>query len=1328
MAETRVFVSIFGKHPGWAESVDDNAIVSEPVAALKHALWSEGIFRNLSNGSWERVPAADRLPAFSHEIFVRSGKDFLVGRMATARDQRGRVGPLVMVAHATGVDDAWMVENVCPLLSALQDKLITTNNSELARLAAGETRRAIEKMLDQRQAAGGAAEGGVGGGVGSGDRAILMRLANSRDMDDVPNPNTLERAPVLRRAMHILERELAGQIGGGEVLAKAGAGEGPSAGGDKSVQLRVTRGLAKPGDAARGWIAAARAMVAEIAGEGVEPGIVTVIIPDEAIAPTKFADVIVGPLKPSKLVCVLVGEGAMPRSTAVAHPMDAAFVTRSNDAIARWMKGEGRPVAKGTDVDEERTRERWVVPVLVGSVVLLAVAFVVGPKLMGSGGVKPSGSGTKPVEVSDGTKQPSGVKGGATSGADPRVGWDVEAKLEAARAGAGEVAAGVGAGSEVAKGANALIERAKVVSDQVREAKAVEWGRASESRVNADVGRLNAEAGAIEERLAELRKQAAEATTVAVRDAVKNAPVRSDALKRAFAKAMAAFVAGSGEKKPVTAAAVQDRAAKVGAVVSAIEEKVLAVLPPRPEAAVGEGRVAVIDEAEMQRAWEKHRAAVMGLAAEEAGVVIAESELKGLGPSVAAAEEIGARRAEELTEWSYSASEVWDQLAVLDDATARAFAYGVDYSNGKGVKQVVERAQLEPAYAAVSGAVVGPALEALRAQKLAEAEKAEPLYAVLDAAAGATTAEAGPSSIEVLTAWETLFRFPFPDSISDLRRAIAWMEGPVQRAARTAPEADRERALGVVRKRLLSMWKQLADGAKTNEQQDAVFALGDRVGVKGADDEALKNWSGFTRLNYRVWWLTCRQGANRADATIERVTSMIEDANNLRGEDQKKSVPTRESLERLASVLAEAAGAGELRIGSYGPGRVGWNVEKIEQDEKGRARVVAFVNGAERVVFERVSDDAQMAAGSASYVARTETPVGLFTRVLADDAVRAAVKPALWQYEASDPALTHDPREGPRSWEWNGGRVVIASSYLRVLPQAGTDDVNAAALRQAPDAASPVQYVGPVAAGAVSSALGCRLPTSGEWARAASAAPVVKANLRDASWARAASRAVLRAGEGVDAPGAGAFFVGGQRSDPMRDVAPAVTDDDGLVWFGAVGDGGAFANLLGNVAEWVCDDASVGEGFVGPAMEPSAGSGEQVGGGVGKALTGGMSPVEGAKRAMVGLSGQRVGFRVIGGSALSPASIDVSTSYENTWASSIGGYSDVGFRLAFTAPAAAGAKSAGERIAEALKGVTPVPLFVPPPVPAPKPAEKKAAETPKTQPKNEPAAVKPGMK
>ena len=313
----------------------------------------------------------------------------------------------------------------------------------------------------------------------------------------------------------------------------------------------------------------------------------------------------------------------MPRSTVVAHPMDAAFVTRSNDAIARWMKGEGRPVAKGTDVEEERTRERWVVPVLVGSVVLLAVAFVVGPKLMGSGGVKPSGSGTKPVEVSDGTKQPSEVKGGATSGADPRVGWDVEAKLEAARAGAGEVAAGVGAGSEVSKGANALIERAKVVSDQVREAKAVEWGRASESRVNADVGRLNAEAGAIEERLAELRKQAAEATTVAVRDAVKNAPVRSDALKRAFAKAMAAFVAGSGEKKPVTAAAVQDRAAKVGAVVSAIEEKVLAVLPPRPEAAAGEGRVAVIDEAEMQRAWEKHRAAVMGLAAEEAGVVIA---------------------------------------------------------------------------------------------------------------------------------------------------------------------------------------------------------------------------------------------------------------------------------------------------------------------------------------------------------------------------------------------------------------------------------------------------------------------------------------------------------------------------------------------------------------------------------------------------------------------------------------------------------------------------------------------------------------------------------
>jgi len=103
-----------------------------------------------------------------------------------------------------------------------------------------------------------------------------------------------------------------------------------------------------------------------------------------------------------------------------------------------------------------------------------------------------------------------------------------------------------------------------------------------------------------------------------------------------------------------------------------------------------------------------------------------------------------------------------------------------------------------------------------------------------------------------------------------------------------------------------------------------------------------------------------------------------------------------------------------------------------------------------------------------------------------------------------------------------------------------------------------------------------------------------------------------------------------------------LSSEDGVLWFSSVGDGkaGVFHGLVGNVAEFTLEDPSVLAQWKGDA--------------------------DGLKQIMAKASGQ---IRVIGGSALSAPSISATKPQFVDYAEASAGYADVGFRLAFTAPA-----------------------------------------------------------
>lgn len=198
----------------------------------------------------------------------------------------------------------------------------------------------------------------------------------------------------------------------------------------------------------------------------------------------------------------------------------------------------------------------------------------------------------------------------------------------------------------------------------------------------------------------------------------------------------------------------------------------------------------------------------------------------------------------------------------------------------------------------------------------------------------------------------------------------------------------------------------------------------------------------------------------------------------------------------------------------------------------------------------------------------------------------------------------------------------------------------------------PMQYVPAPTALYLAGALGCRLPTSAEWAAAyARPAPNARWNLRDEIWQRqleyVAKAAPGKAPGQPEWPDAGAFIPKDAKVAIQQNARWFKTRDD-VLWFREVDvdDGHDFHNLVGNVAEFVWDDPRAFETLADKSLA--------------------------SVRKLIEQHADEL--HVIGGSALSapelkfdqPLPVDLAETgnVPSAW----NGYADVGMRLAFSAP------------------------------------------------------------
>ncbi|MBY0112419.1 MAG: hypothetical protein K2Y21_06330 [Phycisphaerales bacterium] len=263
-----------------------------------------------------------------------------------------------------------------------------------------------------------------------------------------------------------------------------------------------------------------------------------------------------------------------------------------------------------------------------------------------------------------------------------------------------------------------------------------------------------------------------------------------------------------------------------------------------------------------------------------------------------------------------------------------------------------------------------------------------------------------------------------------------------------------------------------------------------------------------------------------------------------------------------------------------------------------------------------------------------------------------------------------DPRAGPAPWQWDRRRAKVVLSERPAGKNWLVGDESMAKNSYYPEAlkdlppptlASPMNDISPEAALLAARLAGARLPSVAEWKAAVTSAGGMEAvtkgaNRRDRTW-----KLQFDYVNGLEAtirrewPHAGIFWPRGLRPEwavdgknlylNSRDDS-ALEASDGVLWFASSGhDSSSFVHLVGNVAEFV--------------IEGNADS------------LAGVDPDFASVRAAVDRTVEKWG--VIGGSALSGLTLrgNVAAKLDEAYAipslrEARMGYSDVGFRLAFS--------------------------------------------------------------
>lgn len=407
-----IYLAAFGKHPGWNDHIDDLGLETESLVNFKRVLYLEGISGAIESGAWDKLEADRRVDGFGHVIVSRVRGNWLVARLWSSSDGKGRTKyPMVVCVEARGVGLDWVLNKALPMLERVQSRCTETVIASVVTAvmdsARAELRAGLPVRIDPADVTGGRAlaelaEHPALGGGASGREGIY-------------------------RLLYQIKRDWA---------TFTGDGASGSAGRSKMIDVRAQHARVPacatvPADSVRRWVG----FLSRIVHTSTTT---TVILPVSASGggACAWADLIVGDPAGSQYFCLRASAKALPLVTEVPYSLDESFVNECNERIERSSRGEASAASPPAGV---QTRTPGLIAKLFGSKRFLLV-LIIALALIGTGAAivlnlpkgTPAPSGTGPPAKSDQTiagksdtpstnttngstpKPPNGANGGAT--------------------------------------------------------------------------------------------------------------------------------------------------------------------------------------------------------------------------------------------------------------------------------------------------------------------------------------------------------------------------------------------------------------------------------------------------------------------------------------------------------------------------------------------------------------------------------------------------------------------------------------------------------------------------------------------------------------------------------------------------------------------------------------------------------------------------------------------------------------------------------------------------------------------------------------------------
>ena len=86
VAQARVHVAAFGKHPGWDDHIEEIGLDSDLLVKAKRLLYTEGIAGNIDSGAWEKLEPEKRQAYVDAKAKERADVQKQIQEIAAQRD------------------------------------------------------------------------------------------------------------------------------------------------------------------------------------------------------------------------------------------------------------------------------------------------------------------------------------------------------------------------------------------------------------------------------------------------------------------------------------------------------------------------------------------------------------------------------------------------------------------------------------------------------------------------------------------------------------------------------------------------------------------------------------------------------------------------------------------------------------------------------------------------------------------------------------------------------------------------------------------------------------------------------------------------------------------------------------------------------------------------------------------------------------------------------------------------------------------------------------------------------------------------------------------